>query len=59
MIKCSSCGKFISYHEIIRNKAECYFEPDSYFGPEIIEYTCKKCIKQVDIFLDKYYHYSN
>lgn len=42
-VKCCSCGKFISHNDIQTGAASFYFEPDSHKGPEISEWTCKKC----------------
>lgn len=46
MIRCVSCGKFISYHEIESNRAAFYHEPSSHFGPEVNEWTCAACEKR-------------
>ncbi len=43
-IKCAACGKFIPYSEMIDGGgARFTFEPDSHKGPEVSEWTCKKC----------------
>lgn len=42
-IRCAECGKFISYQAILDGETNYYFEPDSYFGPEIEEHTHKNC----------------
>ena len=47
-IKCVKCGCFISYSDIDNEKVDVYFEPDSHFGPEVIEFTHKACIDSHD-----------
>lgn len=43
-IKCASCGKFIPYKEMKDGGGAKYFyEPDSEYGHEISEWTCKAC----------------
>ena len=43
--KCDCCGKFLSYDEM-EDGARFYFEPLNEFGPEVIEWTCLKCIQK-------------
>ena len=45
-IRCSYCGKFISYDDLDSGKAKCSFVPDSSFGPEEIDFVCKKCTEE-------------
>ncbi len=40
-IRCVECGRFISYED---KKAKVYFEPDSDRGPEVVEWTCGRCL---------------
>jgi len=47
-IQCNWCGRFISYKDLDENKATTEFTPDSHFGPEVIEHTCKKCNEEDD-----------
>ncbi len=42
-IKCAECGRFISYED---KKAKVYFEPDSDRGPEVVGWTCGKCVSK-------------
>jgi hypothetical protein len=45
VVKCASCGRFISYCEMEDGGgAKFYFEPASHFGPEITEWNCKECV---------------
>jgi hypothetical protein len=42
-IRCTMCGKFISYAEIMGGAVRHEFEPDSHFGPERSLWVHKKC----------------
>lgn len=43
-IRCVACGQFISYDDCQQNILTTFhFIPDSHFGPEVSEWTCKKC----------------
>lgn len=44
-VKCSGCGRFISYHELERG-ASLRYEPDSDCGSEVMEWTCLKCVSK-------------
>ena len=46
-IPCDYCGKFMSYAEMEPGGgATFYFEPLNEFGPEVAEWTCKRCNEQ-------------
>jgi len=46
-VRCTDCGKFISYEELGPDGgAKFFFEPLNEFGPEISEWTCKQCISR-------------
>ena len=45
-VKCVSCGKFVGYDEMTDGSASFYFEPDNHFGPEVSEWTCKRCVAE-------------
>lgn len=47
MIKCSDCGRFISYAEIESGKIDNHYHPDTPFNSEEISYSHKKCEKEV------------
>lgn len=51
-IKCSECGRFISYEDLKISKVE--YTPLSEFGPEIIEWTCPNCDKLEDNKMSKF-----
>lgn len=44
-IRCSICGKFISYLEIEKEKVKIEYTPDTEYTIEKTEFTHKKCIK--------------
>lgn len=43
-IKCIGCGKFIGMKGL--DEANFFFEPLNEFGPERLEWTCKKCVDE-------------
>lgn len=43
-IHCAACGRYMSYADMQSGAAQCYFEPLSEFGPEVIEWTCARCL---------------
>ena len=45
MIKCISCGRFISYADTYSGAAHYHHEWDSDFGPEVNEWTCRTCVE--------------
>jgi len=46
--KCSYCGRFISREDFKEGRVGFYYEPDSHFGPEIIEHYHKRCKRKND-----------
>lgn len=46
-IKCSYCGKFLSYDEIQTDSIKYIFTPDSEISTENHEFTHKKCINDL------------
>jgi hypothetical protein len=44
-LKCSVCGKFISYREVEEGKVLVEFTPDTEFTSESTEFTHEKCLK--------------
>lgn len=48
-IKCSYCGRFISYQDIDVGRAVINFTPDNAFGPEEIEYWHKECDNRAEL----------
>lgn len=46
-IPCTCCGKFMAYAEMDDGGgATFHFEPLSEFGPEVSEWTCRRCNNQ-------------
>ncbi len=43
MVKCSDCGKFISYNEIENEKVDYHYQPDTDFTYESEYYSHKQC----------------
>lgn len=43
-IKCVYCGRFISHADMQTGEALFSFEPLSEFGPEVSEWTCRRCV---------------
>jgi hypothetical protein len=41
-VKCVSFGKFVSYSDM--DEAKLRFEPLNEFGPEVVEWTCSRCV---------------
>ncbi len=48
-MRCDECGRFVSYNDILHDKAErVLIEPDSHFGPELYRTLCKEHKKGAD-----------
>lgn len=47
--KCVECGQFMNCEEI---DAHCYFEPDSEFSIERVEWTCGPCWRAASTLLE-------
>lgn len=43
MMKCTKCGKFISYFELDNGNASRQFVPDTHFSVEKMEFFCSRC----------------
>lgn len=43
-IRCEGCGKFIGFNDCERSV--CDFTPLNEFGPEVVEWTCRRCLEQ-------------
>ena len=48
-IKCSDCGKFISYKDIDDKLVYTHFIPDTEYTVEGFIFVCKKCIDKYGI----------
>ena len=51
MIRCSNCGRFVSYDDLDSGAAQVEFTPDTYFTVEEIEFFCRKCVAQTEMDL--------
>jgi hypothetical protein len=45
--RCCGCGHFLSYDEMAEGGgAHCDFTPLNEFGPEVIDWTCRRCVEK-------------
>ena len=42
--KCCDCGKFFGFGNDCGGQPKMRYEPLSEYGPEVIEWTCAKCV---------------
>ena len=46
-VSCADCGRFIAYADLEAGLCKFTFQPDSEFGPEVAEWSCKVCSRHV------------
>lgn len=50
-MKCSSCGKFVSYRSIEEGSTSQIYTPDSEYSVEELETICKECRDKDEEFM--------